>query len=169
MFGERKFLVKALVVVTAVFFASMAGCAKPAKKPAVPSPATPGPSTPAPANKPMPTSPAELSKMADRLAVEAEKEPGVKKATVVISGSAALVGLELKTGTAAKAAGDVKSAVEKRLKKAEPGLTSVKVTTDAAIISRLKEVARGIAAGKPLSSFSSQMADILRLMSPKTK
>ncbi|RPF42995.1 YhcN/YlaJ family sporulation lipoprotein [Thermodesulfitimonas autotrophica] len=154
-----------LLVLTALF---CGGCS-PARKP-TPSPATPTrPVTPAPARKPLPTDPREMSRLASRLASEAARVPGVNKATVVLAGSTAYVGLDLKAGLEKGAVDRVKRDVAARLKRAEPRLTRVMVTTDPDTYTRIRRVQEGIAKGKPLSAFTSELREINRRMTPETR
>lgn len=161
-FRPGRFLL--LVTLLLIFAAStLSGCA--ARKPA-PAPSPPAsPEAPA-ARKPLPTDPRESSRLATRLAREAASVPGVNKATVVLSGGTAYVGLDLKAGTEKSRTDAIKRDVATRVRKAEPRLTRVMVTTDADTVTRLKRVASGLAAGKPISSFASEMREINRRMTP---
>lgn len=166
MHPRRLYLAIVTLLVLATFIS--AGC-RPARKP-TPPPATPTrPVTPAPARKPLPTDPRELSRLASRLASEAARVPGVNKATVVLAGSTAYVGLDLKAGLARGAVDRTKRDVATRLKRAEPRLTRVMVTTDPDTYTRIRRVQEGIAKGKPLSAFTSELREINRRVTPETR
>lgn len=158
------------VVFSVVLFATLGVGCTPAKKPApAPAPRTaPAPRiTPAPAKKPaMPTTSADMHKLATKLASEAAKVPGVKKATVALSGTDAYVGLDLKSGVTGKKTDAVKKDVVNRVKKADKRLTNVYVSTDIDTVTRIKKVANGIGQGKPLSSFANELAEIGRRIVP---
>lgn len=166
------------ILMSAVLLSTLVvGCKSPAKKP-VPPPSPPPKTmpkvTPTPAKKPaavspMPTASPEMHKLATKLAADAAKVPGVKKATVVLSGTIAYVGLDLKPNIAAAKISTIKTDVADRVKKADKRLTSVIVTSDVDTVTRIKNVANGIAKGKPLSSFASQITEIGRRITPKTK
>jgi len=150
------------------------GCAQ-SKKPLPPSP-EPGPQTvpnPGPARKPlpdrMPTTSPELHRIAVKLAAEAEKVAGVRDATVVLSGTNAYVGLDLDRNIQGKTTDQVKEEAARRVKKADRRLTDVYVSTDADTVTRIREVARGIAEGRPVSGFSRELAEIGRRLLPETK
>ncbi|MEW6171934.1 MAG: YhcN/YlaJ family sporulation lipoprotein [Bacillota bacterium] len=145
-----------------------AGCSV-QRKP-MPSPTTPStPTTPAPARKPLPTDPKEQSRLASRLASEASRVSGVNKATVFLTGSTAYVGLNLKAGVEHGQTDRIKRQVADRLKKMEPRLTRVMVTTDTDTFTRIKRVQDGIAKGRPVSAFSKEISEINRRMTPTTR
>jgi len=107
--------------------------------------------------------------MADRVAREARKVSGVKEATVVISGRTAYIGLNLDPNVEKTRTTTIKKDVADRVKTAEPSLTSVNVTSDPDLVARLKRIADGIKRGKPVSSFSSELAEIGRRITPKMR
>lgn len=159
-----------LAIVTLLILAALfcSGCS-PARKP-TPSPATPTrPITPAPARKPLPTDPRELGRVASRLAGEAAKVPGVNKATVVIVGSTAYVGINLNADVERRETTRIRQRVADRLRKTEPRLRRVMVTADADTFARIKRVQEGIAKGKPVSAFTREIQEINRRMSPMTR
>ena len=164
----------AILLSVALFVTVGVGCT-PAKKPAptpVPTPTTPKvvpkPKAATPMKKTvgMPTTSAEMQKLATKLSDEAAKAPGVKKAAVALSGTDAYVGLDLKPGVTGKKTDTVKKDVVNRVKKADKRLTNVYVSTDIDTVTRIKKVAQGIGKGKPLSSFTNELAEIGRRIVP---
>lgn len=130
-----------------------------------PAPTTPTPTTP---TGPLPTRREEVVKLQDKLAKEAEKVPGVKKAWVVLSGDIAMVGTELESNVSqgqGDAAG-VKNDVMVRLRKADPRLTRVAVATDAGTVSKLRQVAEGMRTGKTTTTFTRDINDLVRKLVP---
>lgn len=173
----KKTLILTLILLLS-FSLAVSGCTsnkKPAPKPAPPAKMTPTPKapakktptapTPAPARKP--AAPAHTHAM--KLAQAAEKVEGVKSATVVITGSTAMVGLETKSGVEAKKTEDIKTKVADEIKRADTSIKTVSITTDPNLITRLKKVAKGIENGKPISGFTDELAEITRRITPKTK
>lgn len=162
---EKPQLKRFLFLVTLVFFvlAAFGGCAARRPAPEQSPPAAPGPPA---ARKPLPSDPREASRVATRLAREAANVPGVNKATVVLSGGTAYVGLNIKAGTEAARTNTIKRDVAARVKRAEPRLNRVLVTTDADTVARLNRVASGVAKGKPISAFADEMREINRRMTP---
>lgn len=154
----------------------MAGCAQqPAEKPM---PSTQKPSTQAPMTAPKkPVTKAitstEAKRIADRLSKEAVKVQGVEKAAVLVDTTStrpnAYVGINLKSGVKGQEATKVKRNVETNLKETEPRLNSVNVTSDPDLIKRIEDISRGIAKGKPISSFSTELRELGRRVVPTTR
>ena len=122
------------------FSLAISGCTttrKPAPKPAPPAKMTPTPKTPTPTPAPArkPATPAHTQ--ATKLANAAEKVGG-KSATVVITGSTAMVGLEKKSGIEAKPRISKLKWLMKS-KEPTPVLKTVSITTDPNLITRLKK------------------------------
>ncbi len=162
-----KRLLAVLLTLTLAF--AVAGC-KPAKKPLPPAPRTAPKTAPqgkTPTASRMPTSSAELHKLATKLAGDAKKVPGVKKATVVLSGNMAYVGLDLQAGVEAGKTNTIKKDVADRVKKADKRLTSVYVSTNPDLVTRIKKVAEGVKKGKPISSLDREISEIGRRIVPK--
>lgn len=154
-----------LLIATALF----AGCAA-LKKPAPENP--PGAQVPAPANpsqEPMPTNSEEVNRMAANLANKAARVPGVNGATVVITGTTAYVGIDEKAGLGGEDTAEVKRKVSNEIKQAEPRLTAVYVSSDPDIVARLRSIAGGVAAGKPVSAFDNELSEITKRISPTAR
>jgi YhcN/YlaJ family sporulation lipoprotein len=148
------------------------GCSSAAKKPLQPMPSTPVPSTPVP-NTPMTpdtTSPAPTypTEVANRAATEAGKIMGVNKATVIVSGKIIYIGLDLKANLDKQKSAEIEKNVVDRVKSMESGYT-VMVSSDVDTVTRIKNVAQGIAQGKPLSSFKTEIENIGTRLTPKIK
>ncbi|TEB13581.1 Lipoprotein YhcN precursor [Pelotomaculum sp. FP] len=158
--------------VAAVVFgaALLAGC-NAVRKPEPQNPPTQQqPTAPAaPSQQPMPTDAGELNNIANKISSAAMKVRGVNTATTVIAGSIAYVGVDQKAGTEQRETDRIKSEVSDEAKKAEPRLTTVYVSSDADTVTRIRRVAEGIAAGQPISAFDSELAEIVKRMSPTSK
>ncbi|NHM27347.1 YhcN/YlaJ family sporulation lipoprotein [Desulfofundulus sp. TPOSR] len=151
----------------------VSGCAV-SRKPAPPSPAAPGPAPAAPgpaapAPRPLPTTPAEAHRLATKLAAEAEKVPGVKSATVVLTGNTAIVGLDIKSGVERGRTAAIKDEVARRVRAADNRVVTVQVTTDPDTVTRIRRVAQGISRGEPVASFNREIQEILRRITPTTR
>lgn len=156
-----------------IFALALSGCSvnrKPAPNnqspPARITPNTPNTQTPTPARDTTPASPAHTQ--ASKLAQAAEDVDGVKAATVVITGSTVLVGLETEPDIEDNKTEEIKDKVTEKIKKADNSIKTVSITTDPNLITRLKKVAEGIKDGKPISSFTDELAEITRRIAPKT-
>lgn len=154
----KKSVALAVILVTGVMLAF--GCSA-FRKPAPQSP----PTAQVP-QEPMPTGSGEVNAIAGRLAGVADAVPGVNGATVVVAGTTAYVGIDQKAGFEKAETDRIKSDVSNEVKKAEPRLTAVYVSSDPDIINRLRRIADGIAAGQPVSAFAGELAEIARRLSP---
>ncbi len=169
---KGKKLITILVVLVALLIMA-SGCSV-ARKPAPPGAnapdtrSTPAPTTPAP-TKSLPTTPAEVDRLAARLAGEAQKVSGVKRATVVLSGNTVIVGLEIKPNIEEKQTTVIKREVVRRIKEADKRIRTVEVTTNPNIITRIKRIAEGIGQGRPISAFGREVEEILRRVVPQGK
>jgi YhcN/YlaJ family sporulation lipoprotein len=156
----RKILLM-LFVITMIITTVLSGC-KPAKKPTPTRYTPPAPkTTPAPVRKPV----SETAR-AERIARNVAKIPEVNKATVVISGSTALVGIDMKAHVQGAHETEVKKKVEKTVRETDKAVKNVSVTADPDLYKRIDNIAKGIAAGRPLSEFTKQIAEILKRITP---
>jgi YhcN/YlaJ family sporulation lipoprotein len=178
---------KTLIIISTLilsFSLALSGCStskKPAPKPAPPAkmtprPQTPTPQVPTPEKDRNPVTPAPNRKpatpahtLASKLAQAAEEVEGVKAATVVVTGSTVMIGLETEPGIEDEQTQKIKNKVVEEVKRADNSIKTVSITTDPNLITRLKKIAQGIKDGKPISSFTDELAEITRRMTPKTK
>lgn len=131
----------------------------------------PGPPEQAPpeARQALPNDPREAGRLADRLAKTAADTPGVNRATVVLTGTTAYVGLNLEEGMEGKRTNEVKRKAAKRVRQAEPRIERVMVTTDMDTFARLERIAAGVRRGEPVSAFQREFAEINRRSTPITR
>ncbi len=118
------------------------------------------------ARKPLPDNKNAPNERADKLAYMADSVDGVKKATVVISGKMAYVGLDLDADIEEEQTNEVEKMVMDKVKGAEEAITTVYVTSDADTVTRIKKIAEGISEGKPVSSFGKELEEIGRRITP---
>lgn len=152
-----------LLVALLILLFSM-GCS-PQKRPELGQGNPPAPTAPAP-SRPMPTDPNQASRVAERLAGEARKVQGVDSASVVVTGSTAMVGVNLKPGADAAA---VKSEVARVVSGADNRVKNVLVSTDPELNQRLVRISKGITEGRPVSSFSDEISELLKRLSPAAR
>lgn len=150
----------ATVLLSLFVVMALLGC--PAQKKPLGEGNPPAPTAPAP-QRPLPNAPNESAQLADALAAEAVKVPDVNKATVVLTGGTALVGVDMKPGADANA---VKDGVAKAVKNANNQVANVLVSTDPELNSRLVRISKGIAEGRPISAFSAEISEIIKRLSP---
>lgn len=142
-----------------------AGCNM-ARKPAPQD--TPNDLSQTPAQEPMPTNDEEVSKIASDLSGVAARVPGVNGATVVLTGTTAYVGIDQEAGLEESETDRIKQDVSNEVQKAQPRLTAVFVSSDPDIVTRLRRIADGVAAGQPVSSFADELTEIARRLSPNS-
>jgi len=80
-----------------------------------------------------------------------------------------MIGLETEPGIEDEQTQKIKNKVVEEVKRADNSIKTVSITTDPNLITRLKKIAQGIKDGKPISSFTDELAEITRRMTPKTK
>lgn len=148
-----------LILAVSLLSSFSAGCNAPAKKPSV------NRGLPMSTTK-LPTTSPELHKLATKLASEASRVKGVKKATVALSGSTAYVGLDIPANVEASKTKTIKRDVVTRVKKADKRLATVLVSTDVGLVTRIKKVGKGIEQGKPITSFANELKEIGRRITP---
>ncbi|WP_066639641.1 YhcN/YlaJ family sporulation lipoprotein [Desulfolucanica intricata] len=161
-------------VIAALIVTVIGGCTaaqKPDPKPNEPNPqVSPAPQTPTPTPvRNMPTNTDQINRISERLAADVARIPGVNSAAVVISGNTAYVGVDMDAGVEKRTTNNIKNDVVRVVKKGEPRLANVLVSTDADTVTRLKKIGDGLAQGKPMSAFDREMAEIARRMSPNTR
>lgn len=108
----------------------------------------------------------KADKRAEKLASEATKVKGVRKAAIVISENMAYVGIDLKPNIENKATEAVKEAVADRVENADKQITRVYVTSDVGLVTRIRRMADDIAEGKPVSGFANELREIGQRISP---
>jgi YhcN/YlaJ family sporulation lipoprotein len=135
------------------------------KKPYV---TTPNPNTTTPNTAPNTTSMTNNKQITMKAAAEAQKVNGVRSATAILSGKTLYIGLDLNANLEKTKSSMVEKEVLTKVKKLFSNYT-VMVSSDIDTVTRIKKVSQGIAAGKPLSSFSNEIKDIGTRMTPTVK
>lgn len=156
--SKRKKLNIVLLVIILMFALLSTACA-PARRPA------------APENNVTPdrTNIQDANRRAETLAAEAAKVQDVKSATVVLSGDTAIVGLNIPANVEKSRTEQIKQDVASRLKQADTGVKNVSIATDPDTVTRIRNIARGIADGRPVSEFAKELGEITRRITPTVK
>jgi len=110
----------------------------------------------------------DSQQLAKKVAAEAGKVEGVTSATAIVSVKRIYIGLDLKANLEKSRVAAVEKMVLDRIKTMEPGYTVV-VSSDVDTVTRIKNVAQGLAQGKPLSSFSREIQAIDSRLTPRTQ
>jgi YhcN/YlaJ family sporulation lipoprotein len=157
-----------IMLIGIMIMVSMAGCKTATRKP-TPARYTPAPTRTTPAPSKTPTAvkkPTTESARASRIASNVAKIPEVNKATVVVYGSTALVGVDMKARVQGTLETDVKKKIEKTVKDTDKSITRVYVTADPDLYKRIENIAKGISAGRPVSEFAKQISEIIKRITP---
>lgn len=155
--------VTAAILIFIFLFAvlSFTACS-PQKRPAP----TPDQQVPAPGPDTTPQA-TEDNKKADMLASKISDMSEVNSATVVLADRNAWVGVDLKAQT--NLTDTVKDNIIDRVKKEDKDIKTVYVTADADTVTRLRNIARDIAGGRPLSGFMDELNEIGNRIMPMQK
>lgn len=163
MYVKINRLFSLLIIGLLVLLASI-GCS-PQRRPEIGQGNPPAPTAPAP-SAPLPTNPTQSNLLAEKLAAEAIRVNGVDRATVVLTGSTAIVGCNLKPGADAN---KVKNEVANVVKGADNRVKNVLVSTDPELNQRIVRISKGLARGRPISAFSNEVSELLKRLSPAAK
>lgn len=110
--------------------------------------------------------PEDAATTTERLELLAQAVPGVESATCVVIGKMAVVGVNVQGNLDRSRVGTIKYSVAEALRKDPVGIHAV-VTADIDIGSRLREMRRDIAAGRPVGGFAEELADIVGRIMPQ--
>ncbi|MGG1514899.1 YhcN/YlaJ family sporulation lipoprotein [Paenibacillus oryzisoli] len=104
--------------------------------------------------------------VAERLENLASSIPQVESAHCVVFGNTAVVGINIKKDLDRSKVGTVKYSVAEALKKDPYGVNAI-VTADMDLDQRLRNIRDNIRAGRPVTGFAEQMADIVGRVMPQ--
>lgn len=150
-----------LVAVLSIFILTLSACA-PQQRPA--------PTQPAPTPAPGPAvDNGRNNEMAEMLADKINRMEEINSATVVLSDKRAWVGVDLKANTSDKLTDEVKNKITDTVKNTDRSIDTVYVTADADTVTRLRNIARDTANGKPISGFLDQLDEIGKRITPSMK
>lgn len=131
---------------------------------------TPGVANPTPNDQQLPTPGVTRSEqdaligrnLADRISTMKD----VSSATVVISGKKAWVGVDLTVNARGTLTQEVKDNITRMIKTRVPTIDTVYITADDDTVTRLRNVARDVLAGKPSSDFTNELNNITKRITP---
>ncbi|NEW05247.1 YhcN/YlaJ family sporulation lipoprotein [Paenibacillus sp. SYP-B3998] len=104
--------------------------------------------------------------VAERLEQLATSIPQVESAHCVVFGNTAVVGINIKKDMDRARVGTVKYSVAEALKKDPYGVNAI-VTADLDLDQRLRNIRDNVKAGRPVTGFAEQMADIMGRIMPQ--
>jgi YhcN/YlaJ family sporulation lipoprotein len=103
--------------------------------------------------------------IADRV----EDIDGIRAATVIVSGTTAYVGVDLSANAEGKLTNELKNTVVKTAKKTDKTLSRVYVSADVDTVARLRNYARDIERGRPMSGFVNEINEMFRRPAPTVR
>lgn len=175
---NRKLSVVVLTMLILVTILSLSACnvqRRPGNVQQTPNvvPQTPGTVNQTPTDQQLPTpgvnGPEEEALIARNLADRISAMKEISSATVIISGNKAWVGVDLRANAGATLTTEVKNNITKMIKAKVNKITTVYVTADADTVTRLRNVARDVLAGKPVSGFTNELNNITKRITPSAQ
>jgi YhcN/YlaJ family sporulation lipoprotein len=106
------------------------------------------------------------TQQADRIAQVVTGIPGVDGANVLLTGRVALVGVDLKSNISGSKIDTLKFSVKEAAERTGKGYRAI-VFADVDTVTRIRQMAEGVRSGRPISSFSNEIADILSRLVPE--
>ncbi|MGB8954194.1 MAG: YhcN/YlaJ family sporulation lipoprotein [Tumebacillaceae bacterium] len=107
-----------------------------------------------------------LTQQADEIAQTVTRIPGVERAAVLIAGKAALVGVDLNATITGSKIDSIKYSVKEAAERTGNGYHAI-VSSDIDTVTRTRELINGIRQGRPVSSVSDEVADIVSRLLPE--
>lgn len=154
------------IFIVLLIMASLAGC-MPVRRPA-PTP------TPAPGPAPVPTEPRTAKPeqvqggMATRVTKLVDAMPEVKSSSALVVGNVAMVGVDLRDKLTAAKEDTLKTKISADTKKQMPELAQVWITSDPDLFTRIRDLARRIEQGEPITGFFDEISTIGKKLQPKS-
>jgi len=150
---NKRMLVVIFIVILIISIVSLSACRAQRR---------PGPVEPSPA----PMQPQESTAKAERLAQKIASLKEINSATVVLADTKAWVGVDLAANIGGRLTNEMKNEITNMVKAEDKSITTVYVTADADTVTRLRNIARDVAAGKPVTGFIDQLNEIGRRITP---
>lgn len=162
---RKRSLIIVLAVVLLVSFLAIS--CSPAQRPG-PVEQPPAPANPAPnRNDNNNNMTNEESAKADRLAERIARMKDINSATVVLADNSAWVGVDFKANVSLTEG--VKDEITRIVKNEDKSIDTVYVTADADTVTRLRNIARDIAAGRPVSGFIDELREMGKRIMPSAR
>lgn len=166
-FKEKKgtMLVKRICLIVPLLLLA-AGCSQAPKSGAAPSPNANQDQIKVQQSAPQKLEIKNPQQVAERLENLAVSVPQVESAHCVVFGNTAVVGINVKKDMDRSKVGTVKYSVAEALRKDPYGVNAI-VTADMDLDQRLRNIRDNISAGRPVTGFAEQMADIVGRIMPQ--
>lgn len=158
---KKRGLITVLVLILLAVFLTVS--CSPAKRPGPTTP--PAPVNPAPNQNNNMTN--QESAKADRLAERIAQMEDINSATVVLAENSAWVGVDFEANVSLTQ--EVKDEITRMVKSQETNIDTVYVTADADTVTRIRNIARDIAGGRPVSGFMNELQEIGKRIMPSAR
>lgn len=162
---KKRGLITVLVLILLVIFIAVS--CSPAQRPGPaqpPAPVNPAPNQNNNQNNNMTN---QDSEKADRLAEKIAQMNDINSATVVLAENSAWVGVDFKANVSLTQG--IKDEITRMVKNEDNTINTVYVTADADTVTRLRNMARDIAAGRPVSGFINELREIGKRIMPSAR
>jgi YhcN/YlaJ family sporulation lipoprotein len=103
---------------------------------------------------------------AQRLVELANRVPDVNRATAIVLGKTAIVGIDVDAKLDRPRVGTIKYTVAEALKKDPQGASAI-VTADPDVVQRIREMNEDVRKGRPIAGFAEELADIAGRLVPQ--
>ncbi len=100
------------------------------------------------------------------IADQIEKLANIDRASVLISGNTAIVGVDMENNVEGQITRNLKQRIENIVKKADNDIKNVSITADPDLFTRISNMAEDITNGRPITGFAEQFEEILRRITP---
>ena len=107
-----------------------------------------------------------MTQQADEIARTVTRIPGVERAAVLIAGKALLVGIDLNSSITGSKIDSIKYSVKEAAERTGKGYHAI-VSSDIDTVARTRELINGIRQGRPTSTVSDEVADIVSRLLPE--
>ncbi len=129
----------------------------------------PAPTQPGPVPEQSPAQPTQETQKSQMIAQKISNMEEINSATVVLANNSAWVGVDMKASTTATMTNELKNKITDQVKAQDSSVQTVFVTADADTVTRLRNIAQDIAAGRPVSGFINELMEIGRRITPSVK
>lgn len=108
----------------------------------------------------------ENAMRADQISNVVNQIQGVENATVVVTGNTAYVGIDLSQNPRTGNERDIKREVAQVVKSAGRDINTVYVSTEVDFMDRLRNVGEGLRNGRPVDTFTTELNEMVRRITP---
>lgn len=108
----------------------------------------------------------DLSQRATNIAKTINKIEGVQKATIIITGDIALVGINLANDLSNEKITQIKKEAEQKALEIDKNINKAVITASPEIVDRIINITNDVGSGKPLSGLTDEISSIIKRIQP---